>query len=110
MGGARRGAPRGVRLMTSRTGYYRAPQALPSATAPQSEDYFRRYGLNYDPNWQPITGYQNFSYTDAVNAGYDPAMAEAAARGQALPQYAPAAGPNIEDQANLQRRLSQGDG
>jgi hypothetical protein len=94
------------------TGYYRAPQNLTAqpATVPNNPDYFRRYGLNYDPNYQPITGYQQSNYQDAVNGGNSPAMAEAAARGQGIPQYAQASAPNVEDQANLRRRESQGNG
>lgn len=84
--------------------------AQPAASTPTRTAYQEQYGLNYDPNLQPITGYQNMSYTDAMNQGYSPAMSEAAARGQGIPQYAPAAGPNIDDAANLARRESQGNG
>lgn len=95
----------------AKTGYYRPSQTVSGgSTTPDNLDYFNRYGLNYDPNYQPITGYQNFSYTDAVNQGYSPEMAEAAARGQGIPQYQEAQAPNIEDQANLLRRESQGGG
>jgi hypothetical protein len=93
--------------MPARTGYYQPPQGLLSD---QPTKYFDQYGLNYDPNYQPITGTLNFSYTDAMNQGYSPAMSEAAARGQGIPQYAPAAAPGIEDAANLARREQQGNG
>jgi hypothetical protein len=97
--------------VANRTGYYRPPQTLLGGSDdPTQSRYFQQYGLNYDPNYLPITGYQNFNYTDAINQGYSPQMAEAAARGQGIPQYMEAAGPNIEDMANLQRRESQGDG
>lgn len=94
--------------MPARTGYYEPPQGLLSDQTPTA--YQQRWGLNYDPNYQPITGYQNMSYTDAVNQGYSPAMSEAAARGQGIPQYAAAPGPNIDDMDNVARREAQGDG
>jgi hypothetical protein len=100
--------------MSVPTGYYKRPGLFgvgsPNAQAPDNAEYFQRYGLNSDPNYQPITGYQNMSYADATNQGYSPAMSEAAARGQGVPQYTPASAPNVEDQANLRRRESQGDG
>jgi hypothetical protein len=100
-----RSDPNARRLVAALT-----PATSAGVTAPASTRYQQQYGLNYDPNYVPITGYQNMSYTDAMNQGYSPAMSEAAARGQGIPQYAAAAGPNIEDMDNLKRREAQGNG
>ena len=98
------------------TGYYRPQQSFllgpdtgsyqAVTPGPDTSSYLDRWGLNYNPNYQPILGTQQMSYADALNAGYSPGMSEAAARGQGIPQYAAAPGANIEDMDNLKRRES----
>jgi hypothetical protein len=101
-----RSDPNAQRLMAALAPTASATPAPTATPAPRTSPY----GLNYDPNYLPSTGTQNFSYTDAMNQGYSPAMSEAAARGQGIPQYTAAPSPTIEDPANLARREQQGNG
>jgi hypothetical protein len=58
-----------IRLMPARTGYYQPPQGLLSD---QPTQYFDQYGLNYDPNYQPITGYAKLQLHRRDESGLQP--------------------------------------